>query len=196
MNTPNRLTVARILMAPLFLWVLLWEFPFHYLAACVIFVVAAITDLLDGRIARRMGLVTNLGKFLDPIADKMLTTAAFVGFLAIGRMNPWALMLILTREFAVTSVRLMAAGSGTVIAANTFGKTKTVFQYIAIIYTMVAMELASWQWGLLANIALPDALFTVPLVLSDILIWVATILTVASGIQYVWRNRAFFSSGK
>ena len=93
MNTPNRLTVARILMAPLFLWVLLWEFPFHYLAACVIFVIAAITDLLDGRIARRMGLVTDLGKFLDPIADKMLTTAAFVGFLAIGRMNPWALSL-------------------------------------------------------------------------------------------------------
>ncbi len=196
MNTPNRLTLARILMAPLYLMLLLWDFPFHHLIACVVFVVAAITDLLDGRIARRRGIVTDLGKFLDPIADKMLTTAAFVGFLALDRMNPWALMLILTREFAVTSVRLMAAGSGTVIAANTFGKIKTVFQYIAIIYTMVALEFVSWRTGLLADCLLPEVLFSAPMMFSELLIWVSTVLTVASGVQYIWRNRGFLSAEK
>lgn len=183
-------------MAPLYLMLLLWNFPFHHLIACVVFVVAAITDLLDGRIARRRGIVTDLGKFLDPIADKMLTTAAFVGFLALDRMNPWALMLILTREFAVTSVRLMAAGSGTVIAANTFGKVKTVFQYIAIIYTMVALEFVSWRTGLLAGFSLPEVVFSAPMMFSELLIWVSTVLTVASGMQYIWRNRGFLSAGK
>ena len=126
MNLPNKLTVVRIFLAPLFLLILLWDFPFHHLCAGLIFGAAALTDLFDGRIARSQGLITNLGKFLDPLADKMLTTAAFLGFLAMGHLDVWAVMIILTREFLVTSVRLVAAKDGTVIAASFSGKAKTV----------------------------------------------------------------------
>ena len=118
MNLPNKLTVIRILLAPIFLLLLLWEFPFHNLTAGLVFGAAALTDMFDGKIARSRGLITNLGKFLDPLADKMLTTAAFLGFLAAGRLDVWAVMIILTREFMVTSVRLVAAKDGTVIAAS------------------------------------------------------------------------------
>ena len=94
MNLPNRLTVVRIVLAPLFLLLMMVEFPFHHLAAMAVFGAAALTDLFDGRIARSRGLITNLGKFLDPLADKMLTTAAFLGFLATGHIDVWAIMLI------------------------------------------------------------------------------------------------------
>lgn len=124
MNLPNKLTILRVVLAPLFLLLLLWDFPFHYLAAGLTFGAAALTDLFDGRIARGRGLVTNFGKFLDPLADKMLTTAAFIGFLAQGHMDAWALMLILSREFMVTSVRLLAAKGGKVVAASMSGKLK------------------------------------------------------------------------
>ncbi|MGN0171531.1 MAG: CDP-alcohol phosphatidyltransferase family protein, partial [Acutalibacteraceae bacterium] len=106
MNLPNRLTLFRIVLVPLYLLLFLWDFPFHYMAALVVFIGAALTDLFDGRIARARGLVTDLGKFLDPIADKMLTTAAFLAFLSVGVTDVWAVMLILTREFMVMSVRL------------------------------------------------------------------------------------------
>lgn len=122
MNLPNKLTVIRILLAPIFLLLLLWEFPFHNLTAGLVFGAAALTDMFDGKIARSRGLITNLGKFLDPLADKMLTTAAFLGFLAAGRLDVWAVMIILTREFMVTSVRLVAAKDGTVIAASLAGQ--------------------------------------------------------------------------
>lgn len=96
--------------------------------------------MFDGKIARKRGLITNLGKFLDPLADKMLTTAAFLGFMAIGRLDVWALMLILTREFMVTSVRLLAAKDGTVIAAGFSGKAKTVAQFVSILYMLAALN--------------------------------------------------------
>ncbi|MBO5929120.1 MAG: CDP-diacylglycerol--glycerol-3-phosphate 3-phosphatidyltransferase, partial [Clostridia bacterium] len=122
MNLPNKLTVLRIILAPLFLAVALWEFPFHYAVALLVFIAAALTDMFDGKIARARGLITNFGKFLDPLADKMLTTAAFLLFMVVGQMNVWALMLVLTREFMVTSVRLIAAKDGNVIAASMWGK--------------------------------------------------------------------------
>ena len=122
MNLPNKLTVLRIILVPIFLVALMWEFPHHYLVADLIFVAASLTDLFDGKIARKHKLITDLGKFLDPLADKMLTTAAFLGFMAcsIGNrfggamtdMLMWVNFIVLTREFMVTSVRLMAAGGG------------------------------------------------------------------------------------
>ena len=182
MNLPNKLTILRIVLTPLYLLLFLWNFPFHYLASALLFVFAALTDLWDGKIARKRGIITNLGKFLDPIADKMLTTAAFVGFLAIGKMSPWALMLILFREFVVTSVRLMAAESGKVVAANQWGKLKTVVQYIAIIYFMVALEAIRFlDWPFLVDIV------------GQIFIWIAAILTAISGFVYYWQNKKFFS---
>ncbi len=193
MNLPNKLTVVRIVLAPLFLLLALWEFPFHYAVSLAVFIAAALTDMLDGKIARKHGLVTNLGKFLDPLADKMLTTAAFLLFLAIDKMNVWALMLILTREFMVTSVRLLAAKGGKVIAASMWGKAKTVAQFIAIIFMLTALEFSTWQTGLLAGAALPEAAFTVPLIIGEVLIWISTVLSLIAGAEYVWLNREYFS---
>ncbi len=192
MNLPNKLTVLRIILAPLFLVLALWEFKFHYAAALVVFVAAALTDMFDGKIARSRGLITNFGKFLDPLADKMLTTAAFLLFLVKGQMNVWALMLVLTREFMVTSVRLIAAKDGKVIAASFWGKLKTVAQFVAIIYTLTAMEFATWQSWLF----LPAAAFSVPLIIGQVLIWISVILTVIAGAEYVWQNREYFQNEK
>ena len=192
MNTPNRLSVLRVIMAPLYLLLLLLDFPFHYIIAALMFVAASITDYFDGRIARTQGLVTNFGKFLDPLADKMLTTAAFLGFLASGHLDVWAVKLILAREFMVTSVRLIAAKDGVVVAASMAGKSKTVAQYIAIIYMMAALEFSTWKSTLLSGLSLPEQAYTLPLSIGRVFIWVSVILTLISGIQYVWQLRRYF----
>lgn len=188
MNLPNKLTIGRCVLTPLFLLVMLWRFPFHYAAALVLFVAASVTDLLDGRIARQRGLVTNLGKFLDPLADKMLTTAAFLGFMTQlgGADLCWAVMLILTREFMVTSVRLLAAKDGVVIAASMAGKVKTVVQMSAIIYTLAAQQVNE-LWG-----AAMPGLCGWLLLIGRVLIWVSVVLTVVSGAEYVWSCRRYF----
>lgn len=193
MNTPNKLTVLRIILAPLYLLLLMIEFPHHYLVAGLVFGAAALTDMFDGKIARKHNLITNFGKFLDPLADKMLTTAAFLGFLALGRIDVWALMLILTREFMVTSVRLLAAKDGNVIAASFAGKLKTVMQFVAIIYMMVALE-----WHSLASLLpmVPEAAFTIPLTVGHVLVWVSVVFTMISGFEYVWNCRQYFSDAK
>ena len=196
MNLPNKLTVVRIVLAPRFLLLAVWDFPFHYAASLVVFIAAALTDMFDGKIARARGLITNLGKFLDPLADTMLSPAEFLLFLVTGQMDVWGLMLVLTREFMVTSVRLLAAKDGTVIAASIWGKTKTVAQFIAIIYTLTALEFSTWQHTVLGGFALPDAVFSVPLVIGQVFIWISVVLTVVSGIEYVWGNRHFFKGEK
>ncbi len=194
MNLPNRLTLARIIMVPVYMALFMIDFPFHHAAALLVFIVASITDFLDGHIARSRGLVTNLGKFLDPIADKMLTTAAFLLFLAIGCLDVWAVMLVLTREFMVTSVRLMAAKDGTVVAASFSGKLKTVAQYVAIIAMMVAL-----QWQECCRLwlpSLPGAACDIPILVCQLLIWVSVVLTVISGIQYFWQFKHYFTESK
>ncbi len=188
MNLPNKLTIARCVMTFVFLVVLLWDFPFHYGVALVLFIAASLTDFFDGKIARRDGLVTNLGKFLDPLADKTLTTAAFLGIMTeLGSMDIlcWAVMLILTREFAVTSVRLLAAKDGVVIAASMAGKLKTVMQMVAIIYMLALMQLFSLQ---ITSRGLNMGL----LVIGIALIWISVIFTIVSGVQYVWNCRKYF----
>lgn len=191
MNLPNKLTVIRIFLAPIFLLLLMLEFPFHHLIAGLVFGAAALTDMFDGRIARSRGLITNLGKFLDPLADKMLTTAAFIGFLATGHTDVWAVMLILTREFMVTSVRLLAAKDGTVIAASNAGKLKTVTQMVAIIYMLAALEVCSWKDTLLAG-ALPNEFYTVIIIVGQVFIWISVFFAILSGVQYVWNGRKYF----
>lgn len=191
MNLPNKLTVIRIVLAPVFLLLLMIEFPFHHLIAGLVFGAAALTDMFDGKIARSRGLITNLGKFLDPLADKMLTTAAFLGFLAVGHLDVWAVMIILTREFMVTSVRLLAAKDGNVIAASNAGKLKTVMQFVAIIYMIAALEVCSWQNTLLSGM-LPDAFYTVLMIVGRVLVWVSVLFTVISGVEYVWNGRKYF----
>lgn len=192
MNLPNKLTVVRIVLAPLYLLLMLWDFPFHYLIAGLVFGAAALTDMFDGKIARSRGLITNLGKFLDPLADKMLTTAAFLGFLAGGRISVWVPMLVLTREFMVTSVRLIAAKDGNVIAASMSGKVKTVMQFVSIIYMMAALELVSWQ-SFFMGLGIPGLVFDGLLLLGQVLIWVSVVFTIISGIEYVYACRHYFS---
>ena len=188
MNLPNKLTLVRCILTPIFLFLMLAEFPFHYGAALLVFIAASLTDYFDGKIAREQHLVTNLGKFLDPLADKALTTAAFLGLMTRGGgdMMCWALFLILAREFAVTSVRLLAAKDGVVVAASFAGKLKTVMQMVAIIYMLALLQLRD---------LLPDAamgLYRVLLVMGVIFIWVSVIATVVSGVQYVWALRHYF----
>ena len=193
MNLPNKLTIVRCVLTFVFLAVLLTEFPFHYGVALLIFIAASLTDYFDGKIARRDGLVTNLGKFLDPLADKTLTTAAFLGIMCkLGSMPIlcWAVMLILTREFAVTSVRLLAAKDGVVVAASFAGKLKTVMQMVSIIYMLAAMQFI--DLGITIHGTTPRGLNITLILIGIALIWVSVIATVVSGVQYVWNLRQYF----
>ena len=199
MNLPTKLTVLRIILTPIFMLTLVWEFPFHYLISMLIFIGAALTDLFDGKIARKRGLVTDFGKFLDPLADKMLTTAAFLGFIAldIGYGAVWIAFIVLFREFMVSSIRLIASTSGgKVIAANIWGKLKTVFQMIAIIFALTvyqALEILRMfpiPEGIIGIIA---ALFST---LTSVLLWISAILCVISGVIYLVDNKEFIDTTK
>ena len=195
MNLPNKLTLVRCILTPIFLACVVIDFPFHYAVALLVFIVASLTDYFDGQIARKRNLVTNLGKFLDPLADKALTTAAYIGFVQMisSRTLPWALFIILAREFAVTSVRLLAAKDGVVVAASFAGKLKTVMQMVSIIYMLAFKQIVRLNvvrqaignggilWGSRIGLAL---------------IWVAVIATVVSGIQYIWQLRHYFKEEK
>ena len=186
MNLPNKLSLLRCALTPVFMACMLIRFPYHYAVALAVFIFASLTDMWDGRIARKQGLITNLGKFLDPLADKALTTAAFICFVEIisSRSMPWALMLILTREFMVTSVRLLAAKDGVVVAASFAGKLKTVMQMISIIYMIALLQLDK----LITNTAVIRWSYRAGMVM----IWVTVLATVVSGIQYVWALRHYF----
>ena len=191
MNLPNRLTLARIAALPVFLILLLWQFPFHYFAALVIFVAASLTDLFDGRIARSRGLITDFGKFLDPIADKMLTTAALLGFisLGIGFGTVWITVIVLIREFSVSSIRMIAAASGKVVAADKWGKIKTVMQMVGIIMALTFEEFISLFPSLLL-------VGTILRIAYNIVLWFSAVLTVVSGINYLVKNKTFVDPNK
>ena len=177
MNTPNKLTVARFCLAPVFLAVLLADFPHKFLCAAILFAAASVTDAVDGHLARSRGQITAFGKLLDPVADKVLTTAALLAFLKMGLCSIWCVMLILTREFAVTSMRLIASSQGIVIPANIFGKIKTA--------TQMAFSLLILLWGEAVQ-SLPwfaaHADAYVPA--SNVLIWITTVFAVVSGVIY------------
>ncbi len=199
MNLPNKLTVLRVILTPIFMVTLLWDFKFHYAVSLLIFIVASLTDMLDGKIARSRGLVTDFGKFLDPLADKMLTTAAFLGFipLGIGAGVVWMAFIVLFREFAISSIRLIAVSSGgKVIAANIWGKLKTVFQMIAIIFALTAklaeevLAFAKIDAGLLADIS------AVLSVATTVLLWISTILCIISGAVYLADNKEILKDTK
>ena len=199
MNLPNKLTVLRIILTPIFMLTLVWKFPFHYGVSLLIFIAASITDLLDGKIARSRGLVTDFGKFLDPLADKMLTTAAFLGFIAldIGYGAVWIAFIVLFREFMVSSIRLIASTSGgKVIAANIWGKLKTVSQMVAIIFGLTAKQFTE----ILAMLSVKEEtvnLFSSALgVATSVLLWISAILCVISGVIYLIDNKDFVSQTK
>ena len=198
MNLPNKLTVLRMVLIPFMMFFYLAEFiPFGIgkILALVIFVVAALTDLLDGKIARKHNLVTNLGKFLDPIADKILTAAALFMLIA-GEVPvipaPWGVIIvtiIIAREFMVSALRLIAASQGTVLAADIWGKAKTMVQMIAIPICMLIPFLVA------LNGVAGWLILTVKIVGWSAL-GVATLLTVVSGVNYLVKNKQCFKDSK
>ena len=192
MNLPNKLTVGRIILVPFFVAALLANFPLNNAVALIIFIAASLTDMFDGKIARKNGLVTDFGKFADPLADKILVLATFLCFVQLGICDCVAVIIVLFREFSVTSIRLIAASQGKVVAANMWGKAKTVSQMIAII-AVIAMQIVLElpEVGLnFINAATFEPIF---FVVGDILIWISVVFTIISGVVYIIQNRQFIS---
>lgn len=176
MNTANKITMIRVFLVPVFMVLFMIDNTVCHYAALGVFILASITDAIDGHIARKYNQTTTFGKFVDPLADKVLTTAAFLILMYYGRMSVWALMIVLTREFMVAGVRLVAAGDGNVVAASMWGKLKTVTQMVAIVVAMLLMPVKTTFLGVQ------------PRLFSDILIWVSVAFTIISGIDYLAKN--------
>ena len=172
MNLPNKLTVLRIALIPVFMAVLYWGFPGANYAALVIFIFASLTDLLVGKIARARNLVTDFGKFADPLADKMLVTAAMLWFVEIGQMPAWALLIVICREFAVSGLRMQASDAGRVIAAGWSGKVKTASTMVCVVLMFLP----------------------IPAVLNTVCVWVIVVTTLYSGVEYFAKNKDVFRS--
>lgn len=175
MNLPNKLTMLRILLIPVFMVVLYWDFPGATWVAVAIFIVASFTDLLDGKIARKYNLVTDFGKFADPLADKMLVTAALLWFVEIGQMPAWALLIVLVREFAVSGLRMVAADKGRVIAAGWSGKVKTASTMVCIVLMLIP---------------------PVAREISSLCVAVIVLTTIYSGVEYFIKNLDVLSGTK
>lgn len=193
MNIPNRITVSRICLIPIFVLVMILDLgwgdmtllgatmPVEHFVGAMIFIVASLTDWIDGYYARKHNLVTNLGKFLDPLADKLLVAAAFILLIEINDAVPaWIIIVIISREFAVTGLRLICAEQGEVVAANQLGKIKTWTQIIAI-SLLLLNNIIFEMWNFPADM---------------IMLWVALIFTVWSGIEYFWLNRKVLLESK
>ncbi|MDR3344711.1 MAG: CDP-diacylglycerol--glycerol-3-phosphate 3-phosphatidyltransferase [Oscillospiraceae bacterium] len=184
MNLPNKLTLLRVLMAPLFILAALWQgFEWSYLLAAVIFALAAATDAADGAIARKYGLITTFGKFLDPVADKLVTTAALLLFVHWGWCSYWVPVLILTREYCMVCLRLTAARAGTVLPASIWGKVKTVLQMVSVLVLLIVAQLRQSS-----AVAMNDQAFAI---LSGILLWGTAAAAALSGLTYfaaLWRK--------
>ncbi len=178
MNLPNKLTIFRMILIPFF--VVFMKVPvgggeIHRYIALVVFVVASLTDSLDGYIARRDNLVTDFGKFMDPLADKLLVCSALICLIELGQIPAWVVIIIISREFIISGFRLVASDSGVVIAASYWGKFKTVFQMTAVILLILNLE---------------------PLKLvADIVLWIAVALTVISLADYIYKNHKVLTEG-
>jgi CDP-diacylglycerol--glycerol-3-phosphate 3-phosphatidyltransferase len=186
MSTANKLTIARIILVPIFMiFLLVGIIPFGELWAALIFILAAVTDGLDGYLARKTKKVTRFGKFLDPLADKLLISAALISLVALNALNPWVAFIIISREFAVTGLRLLAAAEGVFIAASPWGKIKTIAQIcmvVAIIMEMFIYTTARKSLWLKTLISFYPASEV-----SVLTLWVAVVLTIASGIYYFYQ---------
>ena len=167
MNTPNILTLIRVVLVPVFMWTLLSEF---YIAAVIIFAVASFTDHLDGYLARKYNLVTNFGKFMDPLADKLLVCAAMICLVEMGLIPAWVVIIIMSREFIISGFRLIASDNNVVIAASYWGKFKTVFQMVMICL-------------MIANLG---GIFDV---ITQVVMWIAVALTIISLVDYLIKNK-------
>lgn len=198
MNLPNKLTVFRMILIVPFVLLLLGGFhewgwftaifggilEYVDFIALAIFIIASLTDLVDGKIARKYNLVTNFGKFMDPLADKLLVCSALICLVEMGRIPAWIVIIIIAREFIISGFRLVASDKGVVIAANYWGKFKTTFQMV-----MVCLMIAN-------NEMIPEGIRGGYQIMTDIIMWIALALTVISLVDYVWKNRSVMADTK
>ena len=174
MNLPNKLTTLRVIMIPFFVFFLLWQNGENHtfrMIALALFIIASLTDLLDGKIARKYNLVTNFGKFMDPLADKLLVCSALICLIELNALPAWMVIIIISREFIISGFRLIASDNGVVIAASYWGKFKTTFQMLMVIVLILNIQMSFFQ------------------ILGVILTYVALILTVVSLIDYIVKNK-------
>ena len=179
MNLPNKLTTLRVIMIPFFVFFLLWQNGENHtfrMIALALFIIASLTDLLDGKIARKYNLVTNFGKFMDPLADKLLVCSALICLIELNALPAWMVIIIISREFIISGFRLVASDNGIVIAASYWGKFKTVSQMALII--VLIMDLGG-VWN----------------VVGTVLTWVALLLTIVSLIDYIAKNKQVLTQG-
>ena len=180
MTTANKITMVRVAMIPVFLVLCLWPFPHHYLASVIIFAIASITDYIDGYIARKYNQVTTFGKFVDPLADKLLVISALLVFTQAGFMHSVCTFIIIARELIITSLRILAMGEGVVMAAGFSGKVKTFSQMLLIIASLLVADFFPANGTLIVNIF--------SYVMAAITLW--------SGIDYLWRHRSLIMKTK
>lgn len=201
MNLPNRLTIVRIVLVPFVAALILYDMIPNigilnkWLIAGLVFGAAAITDACDGHIARKHGIVTDFGKLMDPVADKLLVTATLIALTAVKLCSPWVVIIVLLREFLVTSIRMVAAGRGVVIAANNWGKAKTIIQIIAIV-AVIVLEYAGYIITLFELPISADIIADVIAIGSGVCMWTAAAVTLISGAVYVYQNIELFKNAK
>ena len=178
MNLPNKLTTLRVIMIPFFVFFLLWqngENRTFRMIALALFIIASLTDLLDGKIARKYNLVTNFGKFMDPLADKLLVCSALICLIELNALPAWIVIIIISREFIISGFRLIASDNGVVIAASYWGKFKTTFQMVSVV---------------LLILDIPALAFV-----TTICVWIALLLTIVSLVDYIYKNHKILTEG-
>ncbi len=175
MNLPNKLTTLRVIMIPFFVFFLLWQNGENHtfrMIALALFIIASLTDLLDGKIARKYNLVTNFGKFMDPLADKLLVCSALICLIELNALPAWMVIIIISREIIISGFRLIASDNGVVIAASYWGKFKTTFQMVSVVLLIPALAFV-----------------------TTICVWIALLLTIVSLVDYIYKNHKILTEG-
>ena len=178
MNLPNKLTTLRVIMIPFFVFFLLWqngENRTFRMIALALFIIASLTDLLDGKIARKYNLVTNFGKFMDPLADKLLVCSALICLIELNALPAWMVIVIISREFIISGFRLIASDNGVVIAASYWGKFKTTFQMVSVVLLILDIQALAF--------------------VTTICVWIALMLTIVSLVDYIYKNHKILTEG-
>ena len=178
MNLPNKLTTLRVIMIPFFVFFLLWqngENRTFRIIALALFIIASLTDLLDGKIARKYNLVTNFGKFMDPLADKLLVCSALICLIELNALPAWMVIIIISREFIISGFRLIASDNGVVIAASYWGKFKTTFQMVSVVLLILDIQALAF--------------------VTTICVWIALLLTIVSLVDYIYKNHKILTEG-
>ena len=193
MNLPNRLTISRLFLTVLFVGVTSVSFQYHYTLALLLFSLAALTDYFDGEIARRYSLITDFGKLMDPLIDKIMTAAAFICLVPLGAVPAWVAIIVISREFLITGLRLLATSKGRILAADPIGKHKTSWQIATVIFFFALKSIheietsnthaapSTWWWHLW-------------LYGGSVVITIAVSLTIYSGLDYAWRHRSMLKT--